>query len=299
MSEHPSTSSDLLGPCGVAPAGARADKGRPGQGGGSGRGKRRLSRALRAIAVVAVLGALLIVVDRRASSVSESSAPPAAPPVDFLDAEKALASGEYFYLVLDPPGHSLRLMLKGAFLEEFPVDEVLVGTPRVFFFPSDRGSDWDLRVWAEGALDPPRQQQRIEVTPPDSALALDSLQPALPVPPPPEEAYHVPPVYRIRYAGGLTLVVESPPDSTAQGMPTGAEVFRSRAFERVQEFNASMAKENVRVRIKMRAEAAQRLYRALPADARFLVAPGFTTAESERSAEPAKRARPAKPAGGR
>jgi hypothetical protein len=234
---------------------------------------------VRGIFVAAILLGLLPVIDRQGRHEPKTSEPP--PPTTALlqELEKGLLSGENTYFILDPPGHSLRLMLKGAFLEEFPVQEVLVGRPRVAFFQAEMSSDWDVRVWTDGQLDPPRVQNRIEVTPPDSALALDSLQPALPVPPPPEEAYHVPPVYRILFPGGLTIVVESPADSTAQGVPSRSEMLRSRVVERLQEFNASIAKETVRVRLKMGSETAQRLYRSYPKTARFLVVPGFTAPE--------------------
>ncbi|MBM3320009.1 MAG: hypothetical protein FJY73_04970 [Candidatus Eisenbacteria bacterium] len=164
-------------------------------------------------------------------------------------------------------------MLKGAFLEEYLVEEIRVGSPRVLFRPSKRSDDWTVRVWTDGRLDPPRIQKRIEFTPPDSALALDSLQPALPIPPTAEEAYRVPPVYRIRYREGLTLVVESSADSTGQGTFSRTEIVRSRVEERVRALRASWSNEGPRVLLRMKAENAQRFYRSLPGESFFLVAP--------------------------
>ncbi|MFH1679586.1 MAG: hypothetical protein ABIH26_02965 [Candidatus Eisenbacteria bacterium] len=242
---------------------------------GDGRKARR--RALRALVVLAA-GAILVALvslfreSRRGSEeATEGGAPPPEDPRK--TAETDLLSGKSFYLVLDPEARSVRLMLKGALLDEYPVEEIRVGAPRILFFSQESQDDWTARIWADGRLDPPRTQKRIEYTPPDSALALDSLQPALPIPPTAEEAYHVPPVYRVRFRGGLTLVVESAPDSTAQGKPSGVEVVWSRLAERARAFFDSFSGGRGRVLLCMRAEDAQRLYRSLPPGSCFLVAP--------------------------
>jgi hypothetical protein len=258
---------------------------------------RSAAYALGGCLLAAIIAAFLCPADLRASSgtsrpsqstkPSQSAEPsrapeppPAKPPAAAWDEQgEQLASAKHFYLVLDPETRVLRLMLKGAYLDEYKIESVRVGIPRVLFMPKEEKIGWDFRIWKDGQLDPPRHQVRIEVVPPKSELELDSLQPALPVPPPPEEAYHVPPIYRIRFPEGLDIIVESPPDSTAQGVPTRSEIFRTRLRERWRELRTSLAGEETLVRFNMSAEEAHRLYRALPPDTRFLVAPGFSRAE--------------------
>jgi hypothetical protein len=260
MWEHPSTSSSDGLPA-------------PEPAAGGSKARRRFRRA----SIVLVFGAVLVAVAaflHRSSGEGEEPRADAPPPADLRrDAAASLLSGKFFYVVLDPEARSLRLMLKGAFLEEYPVEEIRVGSPRVLFRPSKGSDDWSFRVWSDGRLDPPRVQKRIEFTPPDSALALDSLQPALPIPPTAEEAYRVPPVYRIRYQEGLTLVVESSADSTGQGTFSRKEIVRSRAEERLRALRASLSNEGPRVLLRMKAENAQRFYRSLPGESFFLVTP--------------------------
>ena len=53
-----------------------------------------------------------------------------------------LANGEKFYLALDPAASSLKLMLKGAVLQDYKVEGLEVGTPRVAFATRSLPEGW-------------------------------------------------------------------------------------------------------------------------------------------------------------
>ncbi len=82
---------------------------------------------------------------------------------ELLQRQVELASGKDFYLVLDPTGSELTLMLSGATLQSYRVTGLQVGTPRVSWFGRRDARPWQDVVWQHGELDPPRAIDRLVV----------------------------------------------------------------------------------------------------------------------------------------
>ncbi len=182
-----------------------------------------------------------------------------------------LASGTDFYLVLDPSGESLRLYLKAAILQTWKVEELEVGAPRIAFVSRGVPADWEGRIWKDGALDPPRDLDRFELVAPPPRP--DGTEPSIPIPPLPEEAFPVPPRYRVVFEGGLAIEVR-PPDA-------GGEVgLFARIGSRVRIWARDFARavspapdDRVRIRLALAAKDAASLYRALPPKTALLILP--------------------------
>jgi len=85
---------------------------------------------------------------------------------DLLAKELALAKGKEFYLLADPAGKTLKLLYRGALLQQYKVDGIEVGVPQVAFRSRVEPGTWEGRVWENGALDPPRALDRIEIQAP-------------------------------------------------------------------------------------------------------------------------------------
>jgi hypothetical protein len=195
---------------------------------------------------------------------------------ELLGKRLALASGDTFYLLLDPSAAKLKLMLKGAVLRDYSVLGLEVGSPRVAFRPRRLVAGWRGRIWDAGNLSPARERERFELvaSPAESAAARgDSAAPVFRLPPTPEEAYPVPHRYHIRYAGGLSLEVRPQEADETVGvwkrLVTGARVWSrdvAAALRRTPE-------DAIRLRMVLQPEDAASLYRALPPDTRLLVLP--------------------------
>src|SRR5262245_4645374 len=57
-----------------------------------------------------------------------------------------LSRGDAFYMVLDPNVMHLKLFLRGAVLQDFRVQELEVGEPRVAFVSRGLPTDWEGRI---------------------------------------------------------------------------------------------------------------------------------------------------------
>ncbi len=122
-----------------------------------------------------------------------------------LERELELARGQRFYLVLDPAGAELSLRLRGAELHRYPVRGLQVGHPRVSWASRRDPNPWQGVIWSGGALDPPRAEERVVVTPGDEA---EGSEPApVAIPKTAEELYTVPTRFHIRFAGGLSIEI--------------------------------------------------------------------------------------------
>jgi len=191
--------------------------------------------------------------------------------VDLLEKRVELASSENFYLLIDPAGGTLRLMLRGAVLRDYEILGLEVGTPQIAFRDRRLGSDWAGRVWSAGALVPARDRERLEIVPPDSTAADSTFTPVLP--PTPEEAYPVPGRYHVRYEGGLSLEVR--PTELDSSVATWKRVVATTQVW-ARDLHAALQsrpEDVVRLRLVLRPEDAASLYRALPPDTRLLVLP--------------------------
>jgi hypothetical protein len=190
-----------------------------------------------------------------------------------LQKEVDLASGNDFYMVLDPRDHSLRVMLQGVTLRRYELKLVRFGVPRVLYRKSGAPKDWQDRIWSDPKLEPPRARDRLEIV----ATGDSTTMPEPPIPLTPEEAFPAPANYRIRYSGGLALDVRSetppPPASLPDSLREDTSLMgRLRAW--VKEARSVLTDEGrdaLRLQIVMRNEDAAALYRSMPPGTRLLV----------------------------
>lgn len=177
------------------------------------------------------------------------------------------AGTDSFYLVLDPPGRTLQLVLGGVVIRTFEVSEVKVATPRRLAGAAHLPKDWHERVWTGAKLDPPHPGARTEIVGPEIGTASGEVL----VPPTPEEAIPVPSMYRIHFAEGLTLemtggVAEQkgvlPPTELPKGFKEKIRMLREGAPD------------PLRVRLTLQPDAYSEIYRALPPGTDFVIVHG-------------------------
>lgn len=188
--------------------------------------------------------------------------------------EKAveLAKGKEFYLLLDPREGTLKLLLNATELQTFKLHGIEVGSPRVAFVSRGLPEGWEGRIWSRGELVPPRERDRLEIVaaPPTQ----EGQEPNIPVPPTPEEAYPVPPVYHVRFAGGLSLEIRN------TALDPSEKGFWSRMGDRTRRWWADLKSalgsgdaDTVRIHVIMSKKDADSFYRALPPNTKLLVLP--------------------------
>ncbi|TFH62224.1 MAG: hypothetical protein E4G90_09235 [Gemmatimonadales bacterium] len=138
-----------------------------------------------------------------------------------LELELVLASEVRPYLILDMPGRTITLKSQGAPLRGFQALETSVRDRRHRGFLGRRPSTVGT-AWAGGILLPRRNKNRVVILS-DSVAAPDPSGTMSYIPPTPEEATPGPHTFRIRFDGGLSLLVRSgadfsaPASDTAQG----------------------------------------------------------------------------------
>lgn len=197
-----------------------------------------------------------------------------------LKARVELAQKTEFYLLLDPASARLKLMLKGATLQSYPIEEMRIGQPRVAWRQQSAAPQWVGRIWWKGQLSPARERERLEIIapPPSTTTEAESdsaVVPAIPIPPTPEEAIEVPAVYCVRYGDGLALEVlaaapkpgEKP--EPRQERPRPLSVWWHNAVSVVRRDQ----RDSLRVQLTLSSTDAASLYRCLPPDTHLLVLP--------------------------
>jgi hypothetical protein len=196
--------------------------------------------------------------------------------VDLLQKQVALASGENFYLVLDPDRSRITLMLRGAVLQEYRIVAMEMGTPRVAFLSADPPDGWRGRIWSKGTLDPQRERERLVMEAPPPSDNPDE-EPAPPkIPPTPEEAYPVPHRYHVRFEGGISLEIRRQGDEIVAGSWWQRVKIRFGIWwdDLMAAMNGSRPDSDyVRLRVTLTPNDADSLYRALPPDVGLLVLP--------------------------
>jgi hypothetical protein len=230
-------------------------------------------RALPAVASLVVAATALL--GARAAEASRDEVERLARENEILKRHVELSRGDAFYMVLDPNAMRLKLFLRGAVLQDFRVTGLEVGEPRVAFVSRGLPKDWEGRIWTDGKLDPPREQERVEmIAPPPSTDENEENEPAPPVPPTPEEAYPVPTRYHIRYTGGLALEV-SPGSAGVEtkGWWAGIANAWGSWWADVKAVARKEPKDALRLRMTLKTEDANSLYRALPPDTKLLIVP--------------------------
>ena len=190
---------------------------------------------------------------------------------DLLQKQLDLAKAKEFYILLDPQAQTLTLMYHAALLQQYRVEGLEVGVPRVVYRPRTDVSQWEGRIWNKGALDPARELDRVEMQAPPPTK--EGIEIEVKVPQTPEEKYPVPPRYHIRFSGGLSIEVR-PPGSEGEG---GFWSHLARTFHSwwsdAKAASQSEPTDTVRLHLVMSKKDAESLYRALPPDTRLLVLP--------------------------
>lgn len=176
-----------------------------------------------------------------------------------------LASGDAFYLLLDPSGPSLELLLNGVVLEAYEVSSIEVGQPRVAFVARGAAEGWRERVWTRGEMEPVRAEDRIEIR-------VDEANPPpeeIPIPPTPEERYPAPDRWWVRFDEGLSLEIVGAGSAESSFRPWSAFAHRA------DDFSAALfGDRQTRVRVTLEREDAATLYRSLPPGSSLLILPG-------------------------
>ncbi len=242
------------------------------------RGRRALLRRALAWCTIAGLGMLALAGRGQAGGTSTGDADARrtvqrlAADVNLLEKRAALATSDSFYLLLDLQNSRLVLLLRDAVLRDYKFEALEVGEPRVVFRPRNLAGEWQGRIWTAGNLVPPRERDRVEITPPDTTAAPDSTQP-FKLPPLPEEAYPVPGRYHVRYAGGLSLEVRPQQLDTSVKKTSRVLATLGAWYHDMREATRQEPEDTIRLRLVLRPEDAASLYRALPPDTRLLVLP--------------------------
>ncbi len=233
--------------------------------------------AMLGVPVAAALGLMAVLVAQPASPAGS-----AAPTQELaalqrrtavLERQVELARGKAFYLIFDPPGSTLTLMLRGARLQRYGVLGAQVGQPRVSWVRRATPVEWQGTVWSGGVLDPPRQVDRLVVQADEPGG--EEAEPKPPsIPPTAEELYPVPPRYQIRFTGGVSIEVR--PHDADSDVGTWTRI-RAWAWARWHDTVAALSaadEDAIRLRLVLDPADAASLYRALPPDTQLLVLPG-------------------------
>jgi hypothetical protein len=190
-----------------------------------------------------------------------------------LERQLELASGKEFYLVLDPAGRDLTLMLRGAALRRFAVLGLQIGFPRIAWGGQRAAPAWQGVIWSNGELDPPRPIDRIVITPEEGGK--NGSEPAPPpIPPTAEELYRVPARFHVRFSSGLSVEVR-PHDADADaGRLARFRTWWGTRWGDVMAALGSADRDAVRLRVILSPTDAGSLYRSLPPGVRLLVLSG-------------------------
>ena len=189
---------------------------------------------------------------------------------EILETKAELASGDAFYVILDPSGRSMTLVAEGRSSCAGTTWRASTGRgPRVAFVARGDAPEWQGKIWKGGTLAPQREQDRVEIKAPPPG-ADESTQPEPVVPPTPEEKYPVPVRYGIRYEGGLFLEILP----VGEAHPNKSMGNRFCAWwDDAKEAVSSEPTDRLRLRVSLRHEDAEALYRSIPPGTKLLVLP--------------------------
>jgi hypothetical protein len=190
---------------------------------------------------------------------------------DLLQKQVDLAKAKEFYLLLDPRAQKLTLMFRAALLQQYRVEALEVGVPRVVYRTRTDASQWEGRIWERGTLDPARELDRVEMQAPPPTREGTEIE--VKVPQTPEEKYPVPPRYHIRFAGGLSLEVRPPGSDADRGFWNRVAANWSTWWSDAKAASRREPEDTVRLHVVLSKKDAESLYRALPPDTKLLVLP--------------------------
>lgn len=196
--------------------------------------------------------------------------------VQVLERQLELARGKDFYLLLDPAGPDLALMLRGAELQRYPIIGLQIGRPRVAWMSRGVGLEWQGTIWSGGELDPPRQLDRLVVQG-DEPGQSETEEPKPPaIPRTAEELYPVPSRYHVRFAGGLSIEVRPREADASIGRMARLGAWWAARWRDAGTALVRADEDSVRLRVVLKPDDAASLYRALPPAAKLLVLPRAT-----------------------
>jgi hypothetical protein len=190
---------------------------------------------------------------------------------DLLQKQLDLAKAKEFYLVLDPQAQTLTLMFRAALLQQYRVEALEVGVPRVVYKTRTDVSRWEGRIWEKGTLDPARELDRVEMQAPPPTV--EGTEVEVKVPQTPEEKYPVPPRYHIRFAGGLSIEVRPPDTDSNRGFWARLSAGLRTWWSDAKAASRSEPTDTVRLHVVLSKKDAESLYRALPPDTKLLALP--------------------------
>jgi hypothetical protein len=190
---------------------------------------------------------------------------------ELLQKQLELAKAKEFYLILDPQAQTLKLMYRAALLQQYRVEALEVGVPRVVYRTRSDVSRWEGRIWEKGSLDPARALDRVEMQAPPPTREGTELE--VRVPQTPEEKYPVPPRYHIRFAGGLSIEVRPPNTDAKRGFWSRIATGFSTWWSDAKAASRSEPTDTVRLHVVLSKKDAESLYRALPPDTKLLALP--------------------------
>jgi len=190
---------------------------------------------------------------------------------ELLKQQLDLAKAKEFYILLDPKAQKLTLMYHAALLQQYRVEAIEVGVPRVVYHARSESSGWEGRIWEKGTLDPARALDRVEVQAPPPTKEGTEIE--VQVPPTPEEKYPVPARYHIRFEGGLSIEVRPPGTDAALGFWSRLGAAWSTWWADAKAASTSAPSDTVRLHVVMSKKDAESLYRALPPETKLLVLP--------------------------
>ena len=188
-----------------------------------------------------------------------------------LQKQLELAKAKEFYLILDTQAQTLTMMFRAALLQQYRVEGLEVGVPRVVYKPRSDVSQWEGRIWEKGTLDPARALDRVEMQAPPPTK--EGIEPEVRVPQTPEEKYPVPSRYHIRFAGGLSIEVRPPNTDSKRGFWARLAEGFSTWFADAKAASRSEPTDTVRLHLVLSKKDAESLYRALPPDTKLLALP--------------------------
>jgi hypothetical protein len=186
-----------------------------------------------------------------------------------IEKQRELASGNSFYLVVDPHAAEMTLTFRGAALQRYSIISFELGVPRVAFIRSNIRPKSIGTVWSGGLLDPQRPSDRVEITVSNDHSA--DTPPTVPLPP--EVAIPVPTSYFLRYEPGLVIEIRRARTDSGAGWRRLLTRWRTHGREAMAALSPS-DRHLMRLRITLKSDEADSLYRSLPPDTKLLIRDG-------------------------
>jgi hypothetical protein len=180
-----------------------------------------------------------------------------------LNKQYELASGNSFYLMVDPAGGEMTLEYRGAALHRYSILDAQSGVPRIAFIGSSIHRDWAGTVWSGGLLDPPRPLDQV-------VLKVSNTGSASAPPPTPDTHITVPAVFLVRYEPGLVVEIRRSTKDSNAGWRHLLTRWRARGREALAALSPSDRKLS-RLRIVLTSDDADSLYRSLPPETKLMI----------------------------